>query len=179
MKNYRNSNNMRHRRSSGLSLVEIMVGMTIMGMVMGASILALPEIRQLNFTSDSVRSGYTVLNSELENLRTQTFDQLAQEITSTGSSQSDSEGGLWGDLGDLLGIGEEESPTKVKSNSTATVNNVDYAVTRQMEFTDSSQEIIQSTVSINWSVTSRPQSIVGRAIFTKDGLSDKKFSSAN
>ncbi|WP_269537892.1 prepilin-type N-terminal cleavage/methylation domain-containing protein [Cerasicoccus fimbriatus] len=179
MKNYIISTNMPQRRSPGLSLIEIMVGMTILGLVMGASILALPEIRQLNFTSDSVRSGYTVLNSELENLRTQTFDQLAQEITSSGSSQSGSGGGLFGGLGGLLGIGEEESPTEVKSNSTATVNNVDYAVTRQLEFTDSSQEIIQSTVSINWSVKNRPHSIVGRAIFTKDGLSDKKFSSAN
>ncbi|WP_309385259.1 pilus assembly FimT family protein [Cerasicoccus frondis] len=159
------------RRRAGLSLIEIMIGMAILGLVMAASLMAIPEIRELNFRSDSVRSGYTVLNSELENLRTQTYDQLSDTITNSGSSPS---GGL---LGGLLGLEEEND--QVQTKSTVTLNSTAYTVVRDLQFMDSAKEIIQTTITVDWSSAGRSQNIVGRAIFTKDGLSDKKFSTAN
>ncbi|WP_309399511.1 pilus assembly FimT family protein [Cerasicoccus maritimus] len=160
-----------HRVHGGFSLVEIMIGMTILGLVMGASLLAIPEIRELNYQSDSMRSGFTVLNSELESLRTQTFDQLSESIS--GSSEED-DNSL---LAKLIGISDNSNSVTTKSKST--LNNVDYSVVRELSFVDSAQEVIESTVTIEWSLGGRTKSVVGRAIFTKDGLSDKKFSTAN
>ncbi len=148
-----------------------MIGMTILGLVMGASLLAIPEIRELNYQSDSMRSGFTVLNSELESLRTQTFDQLSESIS--GSSEED-DNSL---LAKLIGISDNSNSVTTKSKST--LNNVDYSVVRELSFVDSAQEVIESTVTIEWSLGGRTKSVVGRAIFTKDGLSDKKFSTAN
>lgn len=151
-----------------------MIGMTLLGMVMAASLMALPEIRALNFKSDAMRMAYSNLNSELENLRTQTFDQLSTTITSSGATSS---GG--GGLGGLLGVDSPSTPTSTQSTHTVTQNRVQYTVQRELSFLDSEQKLLECTVTVLWVFDGQTKSVSGRAIFTKDGLSDKKFGIAN
>lgn len=162
-----------------------MIGMAILGIVLGASLMAIPEMRELSYRSDRLRSGFTVLNSELENLRTQTFDQLATSITGPAEVEDDNDegggGGLLGGLGGFLGFGgqeeqEETTPTSVYTQGSVKLNNIDYGITRQLEFVNGNQAIIRSTVVVDWP---GGQTLTGQAIFTQDGLSDKKFSTAN
>ncbi|MEO0794487.1 MAG: prepilin-type N-terminal cleavage/methylation domain-containing protein [Verrucomicrobiota bacterium] len=149
-------NNLNPKQPIGLTLVEVMIGMTILGIVIGSSLLAVVQVRELNYRSDATRGAYTALNGELENLRTQTFAQLSASVTSA-----------------------DANATSSTSTSTSSINGVSYNVSRTLQFEDSAKEIVLANVMITWTFGDRESSITGRSLFTINGLSDKKFSTAN
>lgn len=153
----------------GFSLVEVMIGMTLLGMVLGSCLIALPEIRALAYRSDDLEMGYTELNSEFENLRTRTFAQLAATIAAQGATDSDAAA--------LLGVAS--SASIAHTQSTVARNGVSYEVNRYLAYDDDDSAVILALAQVNWTISGRPQSVSGRVVFTENGLSDKKFSVAN
>lgn len=166
----------------GFSLIEVMIGMFILGLVLLSCLIALPEMRELTYRSDSMRLAFAQLNAEIEGQRTRTFDQMAEDINdsaTTTTTQSDN-GGL---LGTLLGGGATTTTTTGDAvhhtSKSVTQNDFTYAVDTYHHFIDDEDEVIEAIVVVNWTFAGRDQTITGKAIFTKDGLSDKKFSPIN
>ncbi len=128
--------------------------MSILGMVLLSCLIALPEMRALTYRSDGMRFAFAQLNAEIESQRTRTFEQMAQDIEDA--------------TGDIH-----------HTSKSVTQNNFTYTVDTYHEFMDASGKIIETAVVVAWTFSGRDQEITGKAIFTNDGLSDKKFAPTN
>ncbi len=159
----------------GFSLIEVMVGLFLLGIVLLAALAAVPEIRKISYRSDAMRLGFTHLNTAIEGLRTQTFSQMADVLDATDSSgQNQQYESQLKDYSDDIG-NEAISHTysKVKQN------NITYTTDTYLHYLDGDDQVIQAIVVISWTSMGESQSISSSAVFTEDGLSDKKFNTAN
>lgn len=163
------------RTARAYSLIEVMIGLFILSLVLLACIAALPQMRELSYRSDAVRMGFTHLNAEIEGFRTQTFDQMSTELDSASGSSSNQDL-----LNSLLGRESEGVGSKVSHTaSTVEQNDVTYLVDSFLQYLDSDKKVIKATVVVRWDFSDKTESISSHAIFTENGLSDKKFSLAN
>lgn len=163
------------RGRSAYSLVEVMIGMFILSLVLMACIAALPQLRKISYRSDSVRMGFTQLNAAIEAYRTQTFEQMADEIDGAGASSANA-----ALMVSLLGD-DMAAPSGKLSHDTDEIvqNNVTYAVDSFLQYIDGDSELIKATVVVHWSQSGEDHLICSHAVFSENGLSDKKFSLAN
>ncbi|WOO41774.1 prepilin-type N-terminal cleavage/methylation domain-containing protein [Rubellicoccus peritrichatus] len=157
----------------GMSLVEVLIGMTILSIVVMAGIAALPEIRQVTYRSDQYREAATILGAQLEELRTLTYEQLSDRIDADQNNYGDTMKSSW-DNSTL----EDVAYTK----SEITFNGSPYTVeeiTNYMSWNGTTEKAIQSHVTVSWDGPIKKESISAYTVFTENGLSDRKFSLAN
>ncbi len=161
------------RLARGYSLVEVMIGMTILVIVMAGSIAAIPQFRALAYRSDNTADAYEVLNLTLESLRTNTYAQMSDLIGPTPSGLDYL----------LIALGLKVASANNEDNgiSTAVVeaDGVEFTVTRKLDYFNNDESIIEATVEVTWRQQSRDYSITGVTLFAENGLSDKKFDLAN
>jgi prepilin-type N-terminal cleavage/methylation domain-containing protein len=163
------------RTARAYSLIEVMIGLFILSLVLLACIAALPQMRELSYRSDAVRMGFTHLNAEIEGFRTQTFDQMSTELDSASGSSTNQ---------DLLNslLGRESAGVGSKVTHTASMveqNDITYQVDSFLQYLDSDKTVIKATVVVRWDFRGKTENISSHAVFTENGLSDKKFSLAN
>lgn len=179
------------RKGWGYSLVEVMIGMTILTIVMAGSIVAIPQCRALAFKSDSTADAYEVLNLTLESLRTNTFEQMVDLVDSSDSSSMDE---TFEGLGIALTESESSYPwwyyrhqgttstTSYGSGvavSEITMDGIDFEVKRTLSYYNTEKTVIEATVELSWEQQTQNFSITGKTLFAENGLSDKKFDIAN
>ncbi|MBC2592918.1 hypothetical protein H5P28_01465 [Ruficoccus amylovorans] len=164
-----------YRGKIAYSLVEVMIGMFILSLVLMACIAALPQLRKISYRSDSVRMGFTQLNAAIEAYRTRTFEQMADEIDGTGASSANVALMI-----SLLGDDISTPSDKLSHDLDEIVqNNVTYTVDSFLQYVDGDSELIKATVVVHWSQSGEDHLICSHAVFSENGLSDKKFSLAN
>lgn len=161
------------RSSSGMSLVEVLMGMTILAVVIMAGISALPEIRQVTHCSDQYQVAATVLGSHMEELRTLTYEQLSDRIESDDTNYGDTMKSSWDQtvLNDVALI-----KTDIIFNGN--IYSIE-EITSYMTWAGTSENAIQSEVVVSWDGPVETESITGFIVFIEDGLSDRKFSLTN
>ncbi|QYY36053.1 hypothetical protein [Ruficoccus sp. ZRK36] len=160
--------------ASAYSLMEVMIGMSILSVVLLGCIAALPQLRKISYRSDGMRMGFTHLNATIEGYRTLTFDQMDDRIDSGGTSANADQ------LNSLLGRTVATSGEAVAhSTSQVAQNSVTYTVDSFLQYLDGDDGAIRVTVVVQWTYNGESYLIHSQAVFTEDGLSDKKFSTAN
>jgi len=132
-----------------------MVGVLIIGLVVAGVLSSLPQLRKLVVKSEMAQTASMLANSELENFRTMSFDAI------------------WA-------LRDESAPLSGKPP--VEMNGVDYSRTvwiKPYTLNGVSDQAVEITVTLSWELQGQSLSTTSWSVFTKDGLSDKKFSDAN
>jgi len=135
----------------GMTLVEVMVGVMIIGLVVAGFLTALPQLRKTAIKSDMAQTASMLINSQMEELRTMQFDSVKVFSLPLNERQETINGHLYEKSVEVLPV---------------TINGV-------------SGEAVEVTVTLSWTLQGQALSSTSWTVFTKDGLSDKYYSDAN
>src|SRR5690606_8697786 len=119
---------------------------TLLGVVLLACLVSLPEMRKLSYRADAMRVGFTLLNAEIESYRTQRFSDMSDAINDSGGGGSGG-WGLSGFLGQILSGGQGTFGSDPVSfiQSETTLNDVDYTIDTTLRFEDEDEKLIRTT----------------------------------
>jgi prepilin-type N-terminal cleavage/methylation domain-containing protein len=147
--------NKNQKRQKGFTLVEAMVGMTLVSMMIAGVMMAVPSITSIVKRAEDSQTAANLISNQVEYFRTHPFDILKTDVMPM-------------------------SPVQTQT----TINDQVYHIAWELKpyaIGSDSKNAIQATVTVTWSPPvggKGPFSKTYWTVFSKNGISDKKFISA-
>lgn len=140
---------------AAFSLIEVMIGTAVLGLVFLSLPAAYVSLRALNAHTDSMLRASALISGELELLRTHDYETLEGYVG----------------LNNLAADSSVDHPQR---------KNVQFTVKATLsEGTNELDGMLEAVVEVTWEEDGRSRRLLGRAFFAEDGLSDKKFPDSN
>ncbi len=145
--------------SKGLTLVDVMIGVLVIGIVMAGCLSSLSLMRRTIIKSEQVQVGAMLLNSEMEKFRSMQFPVILEQAR----------GGLAGGTSSVeatdISFGGYDFERRVNLEAIA-LNGI-------------SDEAVRVKITLLWELGGQSMSVDNQSLFALGGLSDKHFSDAN